>query len=89
MASNKKAWFRKVIDSSGGVCKVCGEPSNELEAHHLYSEDLFPEYSISDWNGVALCKKCHADFHSHYGKSVCEQDFAKYFTARKTPVKEV
>ena len=49
------------------VCQCCGSTEN-LNVHHLSSYKYDKERRADTSNGIVLCKDCHTQFHSLYGK---------------------
>lgn len=53
-------------------CKVCNSIQGR-EAHHLNHATYFAGMRFDVDNGVALCKKCHAQYHTNYHNSTKEK----------------
>ena len=62
-----KRWARVVIAKANFTCHCCGQVGGDLEAHHLWSYESYPEKRHQLSNGMCLCKTCHTDFHRRYG----------------------
>lgn len=62
-----KRWALKVISNSGKICQCCSQVGGDLEAHHLWSYESYPEKRHQIDNGMCLCKSCHTQFHQAYG----------------------
>jgi len=56
---NLKEWQEKVLKRDNYTCQECGAQEN-LVAHHIKSQFLYPRLKLRIDNGVTLCKKCHA-----------------------------
>ena len=59
-------WKRKraeILERDGHKCKICGN-ENDLQVHHIYSLDLYPELRLENTNLVTVCKRCHMDLHN-------------------------
>lgn len=59
------AAFRKALNYTCAVCKICCEShTNLVDAHHINGDKSNCDYG----NLQCLCKYCHSkqDFHSHY-----------------------
>lgn len=62
---SKKAWdfLRKdAYERAGGKCRICGRPTNRLEAHEKweYNEETAVQ-KLTDI--LAVCKSCHSVIH--------------------------
>lgn len=71
MSQRKKeirARFRdSTFERDGYKCKVCGESSKPLDAHHITDRTLMPNGGYVMENGITLCPECHEKaevFHS-------------------------
>ena len=67
--SKFKKWRNSVMEKSGNKCVLCG-CGGKLDAHHIISlsESVTPAFEV--WNGVALCRSCHAKTDSFGSKGV-------------------
>lgn len=59
-----KRMFRTKIreatfERDGHVCKQCGNPSDEMDAHHITPRKEMPYGGYVLENLVSLCPKCH------------------------------
>lgn len=48
-------------------CRVCGEGSEKLDAHHITDRNDMPNGGYVKENGISLCEECHIKaeaFHS-------------------------
>lgn len=61
-------WTKEVYERDNYTCKSCSKRGTRLNAHHLNGYNWFIEGRTSIDNGITLCKECHEDFHSIYGK---------------------
>lgn len=66
-------WRKKVFNRDLYTCQCCGERSGngysvKLCAHHIKNWKDNPNDRYNVENGITLCKKCHNQFHSEYGK---------------------
>lgn len=63
-----KQWREDVYERDNYTCQCCGDnKGGNLNAHHLNSYHWDKEHRIDINNGVALCKKCHDEYHKIYG----------------------
>jgi hypothetical protein len=62
-----KDFIRNVLDRDNYTCQCCEVHSHDLEVHHLDGYDWCISGRIDVKNGIALCDKCHSNFHSKYG----------------------
>lgn len=64
-----KQWIKDVYTRDNFTCKKCGDSKGgNLNAHHINSYSRFTELRTVLSNGATLCKKCHKEFHSIYGR---------------------
>ena len=66
-------WRKFVFNRDFYTCQCCGNRNGNgkyvaLEAHHIFNwkDNQSLRYDVS--NGITLCKTCHLNFHSVYGK---------------------
>lgn len=63
-----RAQFRnRVFTRDGNKCRVCGDASQPLDAHHITDRNLMPNGGYVPENGISLCPTCHESaevFHS-------------------------
>lgn len=71
MSQKKKEIRAKFRDSTfkrdSHRCRVCGESSKPLDAHHITDRTLMPNGGYVTENGISLCPECHEKaevFHS-------------------------
>jgi hypothetical protein len=64
---NYNTWKRVVKQRAQSKCEICNS-SEGLVSHHLYSYTAYPELRADPENGMCLCKSCHNQFHSVYGR---------------------
>jgi len=60
---NYKLWHKSVFERDNYTCRMCFQKGKELNAHHIYSFNKFPELRFAINNGITLCKKCHKELH--------------------------
>ena len=59
-----KRWRQEVYDRDNYTCQRCGDDKGgNLNAHHLFGFTPFPDFRLSVWNGITLCKDCHKWVH--------------------------
>ncbi len=72
-------WRKEVFKADNYTCNKCGQRGGSLAAHHLNSFTTHKELRFDLNNGVTLCKECHNNFHSIYGKiGFTEEDYYKW-----------
>ena len=76
------SWRSAVYAKDNYICQKC-KNNNILNAHHLNNYKNYPEQRIDINNGITLCKVCHIDFHSHYGKNNNKSQMEKFLTGNK------
>ena len=59
--------FRLNVLKRDEVCQCCGA-TEDLHVHHISSYKYDKEKRADTHNGIVLCKDCHSQFHSLYGK---------------------
>jgi len=52
------------------TCRSCGRRGGNLNAHHIWPFQKFPEWKFELWNLITLCKQCHDAFHKAAGGHV-------------------
>jgi len=62
-----REWRFSVFKRDAFLCQRCFI-KRDVEAHHIknWKDNELLRHEIS--NGITLCKQCHAQFHSHFGK---------------------
>lgn len=60
-------WARLVKERDGFQCRLCGRKGGNLNAHHIYAWNKYPEYRFDISNGITLCSQMHHNFHRAYG----------------------
>lgn len=68
---NNAEWIKKVLSRDNYTCQCCSEKDsigNNLNAHHLDGWNWCIDKRYKIGNGITLCKSCHKNFHSIYGK---------------------
>lgn len=84
---NYTMWKRSVYRKCGYKCAACGNSKEELHAHHIQSFRLYPKLRYKKSNGTCLCKNCHLEFHSTYGK-ICNsaEELSEFIVSKKPDV---
>lgn len=59
-----RIWRTAVFVRDDYTCQDCGQRGVDLRAHHVFSFADFPEHQLEVWNGVTLCRSCHARAHN-------------------------
>ena len=73
------SFMQAVMKRDKYCCVVCGKRAKELHVHHLNGFSYDKENRTNPENAVTLCKKCHDEFHSIYGKeNNTKEQFEKY-----------
>lgn len=58
-------WRSRIFKRDSFTCQECGDTtSGNLNAHHLLPFSKFPQFRFDPWNGITLCKCCHASVHA-------------------------
>jgi hypothetical protein len=65
-SKENRVWALAVLARDGYSCRRCGCIEN-LECHHILNFATHENLRFEVDNGVALCKKCHREFHSENG----------------------
>ena len=60
-------FINAVLERDNYKCRICG-CNKKKNVHHLDGYNWCVEKRIDINNGITLCEKCHADFHSLYGR---------------------
>jgi len=66
-----KDWQKAVYKENNWCCFKCKRhhtKDNIINAHHIFSYSDNPELRLEPSNGIALCSKCHIEFHNKYGR---------------------
>ena len=63
-------WSKRVLARDGYVCQYWwnNKYGGQFEAHHIDGYNWCFDKRFDVTNGICLCKKCHSNFHSIYGK---------------------
>jgi hypothetical protein len=78
------AWRSKVYERDNFTCKCCNKKGGYLIAHHLDGYHWSKEKRTDVDNGVTLCKTCHDDFHSIYGrKNNTRKQFDEFYENKR------
>jgi len=75
-------WRSAVYAKDNYVCQNCGS-NNILNAHHLNNYKNYPEQRTDINNGIVLCKTCHINFHSYYGKDTNRSQMEEFLRDNK------
>jgi 5-methylcytosine-specific restriction endonuclease McrA len=61
-------WAKNIKIRDLFTCQKCKVIGGTLHSHHIesFAKNKKLRYDLD--NGITLCKKCHNDFHNHYGK---------------------
>lgn len=75
-------WRSSVFRRDNYTCRCCNSSGN-LQAHHIknFSDNKDLRFDIN--NGVTLCKDCHKEFHSKYGKKNNDKSQLNEFIKKK------
>jgi len=71
--------WSKAVRTRDGRCMICNKLKG-LNAHHILSKRLYPEFKLEVWNGISLCP-----FHHKYSRMSPHQDaigFASFMLLR-------
>lgn len=58
------SWSKVIKKLDNYMCKNCDSTQN-LHAHHIMPQILFPMLSLNIDNGITLCMKCHKEIHEN------------------------
>ena len=74
-------FIKKVLARDNYICQCCGcTNKSSLQVHHLDGYNWCEEKRTLVSNGITLCKKCHYNFHSHYGNGDnTKEQFEEWF----------
>lgn len=61
-------FVRETLKRDNYTCQCCGHYSTNLITHHLNGYHWDKEHRTDINNGITLCKECHKNFHSLYGR---------------------
>jgi len=74
---DKLSQWSKTVRGRDKKCVVCGS-TEKLEAHHLFSKNVYKDIAYQVSNGISCCNFCHTKFHQEY-KDQCTPDNFKKF----------
>ena len=57
-----QSWSKTIKKRDRRKCKICNSAKN-INAHHIFQKNIYPQLSLNINNGVTLCKKCHGKTH--------------------------
>jgi 5-methylcytosine-specific restriction endonuclease McrA len=81
-----KQWRGEVFLRDGFACQVCGNKTkSNLVAHHHepYLTNETARFDVD--NGVTLCRKCHVEYHSVYGRRfITREKFEQFVKDRES-----
>lgn len=80
--TEKKHWI-KAIRARDGACVISGK-QEDLQAHHIFNFNDFPDLRWNQANGVVLHKDVHVEFHRIHGYGNNTLDQFKEFYLSKT-----
>ena len=68
----RKKFRNEVLERDEYKCKMCGNNSSKLDAHHITNRNEMPNSGYVKENGISLCDKpngCHmkAEMYNKYG----------------------
>lgn len=64
-----RLWRKAVFERDDYTCQKCKERGGKIRAHHIHNFARYLELRLVMNNGITLCKICHNNFHSIYGKT--------------------
>ncbi len=79
MGKNKKLvreiFRNEVFERDKFECKMCGEKSQKLDAHHITDRNEMPNGGYTKENGISLCPACHIKAEQYHISQ--KQDFVE------------
>ena len=79
----KKEWRENVLLRDGFECKRCGS-KEDITLHHIVPKSICsPELIWDEANGVALCQKCHNEWHAKHGTESSFVQFVHWLKSGK------
>lgn len=66
-------WRTSVFERDDYTCQMCGVRGGDLESHHILPVRDYPEFVITENNGITLCRSCHRPIYPN------EMDFVPEF----------
>ena len=82
-SSEFQLWRKAIFTKDNFTCQNCGETGGYLNAHHTNNFADFPKLRLAIDNGITLCKKCHFEFHSIYGRNNNTKEQLEEFLDRR------
>lgn len=79
-----RTWSKEIMKRDDYTCQTCKKRGGELNAHHIYAWNKYPEQRFEIDNGVTLCVDCHKEFHKMYGRGGNTFDQFKEYVSNKT-----
>ena len=72
---------QKVLARDSHTCFHCGHEKTRLAVHHIMPWAAYPKLRYATENCITLCKDCHNEFHSMYGREdFDDEDLKDYLT---------
>ena len=65
-----KLWRISVFERDNYICRFCGQVGGKLNADHIKSFSLYPEFRLAIDNGRTLCIDCHKKTPTFAGNSM-------------------
>lgn len=70
-----------IFERDNYTCQHCGHRGKTLAAHHILPWATYPDLRYATENCIVLCKDCHNEFHSMYGREdFDDEDLKDYLT---------
>lgn len=63
-----KRFLNSVFIRDNYTCQCCNKKNVKLDVHHINGYNWFIEGRTDINNGITLCRNCHSNFHSIYGR---------------------
>lgn len=80
MKAKIKVWrraFREgVFARDNYACAVCGQKTDDLDAHHITDRNEMPNGGYALENGISLCPECHKKAETFHATGTAEPGFA-------------
>jgi len=64
-------WRKLVYKRDNWKCKICNSKIN-INAHHIFEGNNFPNLRFEVYNGITLCEKHHVQIHKHTSSFIQE-----------------
>lgn len=69
MSAEYRAWRESVFKRDNYTCLICLKTGGTLQADHIKSFSLYPQFRLDLDNGRTLCLECHKKTDNYAGKS--------------------